>query len=190
MNNYADFMRGRFSGVSLTRDGKIVLAPRLDPVFSSDEPSIWAVAEGQDGSLLVGTGHRGRLYRVERSGASSLLWTAPEPEIFTIIAAPDGSIYAGTSPNGKVYRIRGGNAEEYFTPEAKYIWSLAIAQDGSLYVGGGDNGRVYRVTSKGIGEVWFETGQSHVTALTIDKEWQSSGRDGTKRTDLQAVGQR
>lgn len=170
MNTYADFMRGRFSGVSLTRDGKIVLAPRLDPVFSSDEPSIWTVAQGENGSLLVGTGHRGRLYRVERSGASSLLWTAPEPEIFTIAVAPDGSIYAGTSPNGKVYRIRNGSAEEYFAPEAKYIWSLTVARDGSLYVGVGDNGRVYRVTSKGMGDVWFETGQSHVTALTIDKE--------------------
>ena len=46
-------------------------------------------------------------------------------------------MYAGTSPNGKVYRIRNGAAEEYFTPDAKYIWSLAIAQDGSLYVGAG-----------------------------------------------------
>jgi hypothetical protein len=170
MSTYSDFMRGRFSGVSLTRDGKIVLAPRLEPIFSSDEPSIWAVAEGPNGSLFVGTGHRGRLYRVERNGGSSLLWTAPEPEIFAVAATADGSVYAGTSPNGKVYRIRNGTAEEYFSPDSKYIWSLAIAQDGSLYVGVGDNGRVYRVTSKGAGEVWFETGQSHVTALTIDKE--------------------
>ena len=73
-------------------------------------------------------------------------------------------------PTGRSIRIRNGSAEEYFAPEAKYIWSLAVAQDGSLYVGVGDNGRVYRVTSKGMGEVWFETGQSHVTALTIDKE--------------------
>jgi WD40 repeat protein len=170
MSTYADFMRGRFAGVSLTRDGKIVLAPRLEPVFTSDEPSIWTVAEGTGGSLYVGTGHRGRLYRVERNGTSSLVWNAPEPEIFAITAAADGSIYAGTSPNGKVYRIRQGAAEEYFAPDAKYIWSLAIAQDGSLFVGAGDKGRVYRVTSKGVGEVWFETGQTHVTALAVDKE--------------------
>ena len=69
-----------------------------------------------------------------------------------------------------MYRIRQGAAEEYFAPNAKYIWSLAIARDGSLFVGAGDNGRVYRVTSKGVGEVWFETGQTHVTALAVDKE--------------------
>ena len=66
MNTYADFMKGRFSGVSLTRDGRIVLAPRLQPVFSSDEPTIWSVSQAPDGSIYVGTGHRGRLYRVEQ----------------------------------------------------------------------------------------------------------------------------
>jgi hypothetical protein len=171
MNTYTDFMRGRFSGVSLTRDGRMVLAPRLQPIFSSDEPAIWAVAEGPKGVLYVGTGHRGRLYRVEPNGTSSLLWTAPEPEIFAITIAPDGTPFVGTSPSGKVYRIAAnGTAEEYFAPGAHYIWSLVVARDGALYVGAGDDGRIFRVRAKGQGEVWFETGQSHVTALTLDRE--------------------
>src|SRR3954449_3884159 len=170
MNTYGDFMKGRFSGVSLTRDGRIVLAPRLVPVFSSDEPSIWAVAQGTDEAFYVGTGHRGRLYRVDRNGSSKLLWTAAEPEIFAIAAASDGAGFVGTSPGGKVYRVQNGTAEEYFAPQSKYIWSLAIGRDGSLYVGVGDNGRIYKVPRKGAGEVWFETGQSHVTSMAIDKE--------------------
>src|SRR5215203_7443359 len=113
MNTYADFMKGRFSGVSLTRDGRMVLAPRLQPIFSSDEPSIWSVTEGPDKSLYVGTGHRGRLYRVDAKGSSTLLWTAPEPEIFAVANGPDGSVFVGTSPGGKVYRIVNGIAEEY-----------------------------------------------------------------------------
>lgn len=171
MNTYADFMRGRFSGVSLMRDGRIVLAPRLQPVFSSDEPAIWSVAQAPDGSIYVGTGHRGRLYRVDSSGASTLVWTAPETEIFAVTVAPDGSVFAGTSPGGKVYRIRNGTAEPYYSPpEARYIWALAPGADGALYVGAGDNGRIFRVSAKDTGEVWFETGQSHVTALAFDKE--------------------
>lgn len=172
MNTYADFMKGRFSGVSLTRDGHIVLAPRLSPIFSSDEPSIWAVAEGPEKSLYVGTGHRGRLYRIDRNGASTLVWTAPEPEIFAVAVGPDGSIFAGTSPNGKVYRIRNSSAEEYFSPNEKYIWSLVVGRDGALYVGSGDSGKIFRVGAKGSGEVWFETGQSHVTALAFNRDGQ------------------
>jgi hypothetical protein len=171
MNTYADFMRGHFSGVSLTRDGRMVLAPRLQPIFSSDEPAIWALAEGPKGVLYVGTGHRGRLYRVEPNGSSSLLWTAPEPEIFAITIAPDGTVFVGTSPGGKVYRIAAnGVAEEYFAPGANYIWSLIVGRDGALYVGAGDDGRIFRVRAKGQGEVWFATGQSHVTALTLDRD--------------------
>jgi outer membrane protein assembly factor BamB len=182
MNTYADFMKGRFSGVSLTRDGRIVLAPRLQPVFSSDEPTIWSVSQAPDGSVYVGTGHRGRLYRVDKSGASTLVWTAPEPEIFAVASAADGTIFVGTSPGGKVYKIRNGSAEPYYAPDSKYIWSLATTRDGVLYVGAGDNGRIYRVTAKDTGEVWFDTGQSHVTALTLDKEGRLLG--GTEPNGL------
>src|SRR5512132_3205625 len=78
MNSYQDFIKGTFQGVSLSRDGRVTLAPRLDTLFSSGQPAIWAVAAGPDGSLYVGTGHRGRLYRVKRDGTNEVIWTAAE----------------------------------------------------------------------------------------------------------------
>src|SRR6266849_1339132 len=63
MNTYQDFIHGRFQGVSLNRDGTLMLAPKMQSIFSSDQPVVWALAEAPDGSLYVGTGHRGRLYR-------------------------------------------------------------------------------------------------------------------------------
>src|SRR5439155_24019917 len=42
------------------------------------------------------------------------------------------------------------------------------ATDGARYVGTGDQGKVFRVTGPGTGEVWYETGQSHVTGLAVD----------------------
>ena len=59
LNGYQDFLRGRLSGLSLTRDGRLVPGPSLVPVYSTDQPGIWAVATGPDGSLYLGTGHRG-----------------------------------------------------------------------------------------------------------------------------------
>jgi hypothetical protein len=170
MNSYQDFVRGTFSGVSLSRDGRMSLAPRMDTWFSSDQPAIWAVAAAPDGSLYLGSGHHGRLFRVDKTGKSSVVWSAREPEIFGVAVAPDGSVFAGTSPDGKIYRIRGGKAEEYFAPGAKYIWSLAVGRDGALFVGTGDGGRIFRVTGPGKGEVWYETGQTHITSLAIDAE--------------------
>lgn len=170
MNSYGDFVRGRFTGISLSREGRLSLAPKLDTVFTSDQAVIWSVAQGPDGALYAATGHRGRVYRIDGTGKSSLLWAAEQPEIFAIAVDRSGAVYAGTSPDGKVYRLENGKATEYFAPKARYIWSLAVASDGALYVGTGDQGKIFRVTGPGTGEVWYETGQSHVTGLAVDSE--------------------
>jgi hypothetical protein len=172
MNSWADFIRGKFEGISLSRDGRITLGPKMDAVFTSDQPVVWAAAEGTDGAIYAATGNRGRVYKIDRAGNSSLYWTAPEPEVFAITAGGDGAVYAGTSPDGKVYRIEKGVATEYFAPHARYIWALAIAPGprGALYVGTGDQGKVFRVESAGKGETYYETGQSHITGLAIDSQ--------------------
>ena len=128
------------------------------------------MAQAPDGAIYAATGHRGRLYKVEGAAKSTLLWTAPEPEIFAIAVDRSGAVYAGTSPDGKVYRIENGKAAEYFAPKARYIWSLVVGPDGALYVGTGEQGKVFRVDSAGRGEVWYETGQSHITGLAVDSQ--------------------
>ena len=170
MNSYSDFVRGHFEGVSLSREGRLSLAPKVDTVFTSDQPVIWSVAQGPDGSLYAGTGHRGRVYKIDSAGKSSLLWTAEQPEIFAVAVDANGAVYAATSPEGKVYRIVNGKAEEYFAPKARYIWSLAVAPDGALYVGTGDQGKIYRVEGPGKGDVYYDTGQSHITGMAVDAQ--------------------
>ncbi len=170
MNGYQDFLRGRLNGLSLTRDGRLILGPKIETVFSSDQPEIWSVAQASDGSLYVGTGHRGRLYKVDPAGNGTLLWTADQPEIFAVAIDAKGVVYAGTSPDGKVYRIENGKAAEYFAPAARYIWALQVAPDGSLFMATGDQGKIFRVTSAGHGDVYYETGQAHVTCLAFDRE--------------------
>jgi hypothetical protein len=170
MTSYQDFIRGQFQGVSLSRDGRLTLAPKVDTLFSSGQSVVWSVAEGANGVIYVATGHRGRIYQVEPSGASSLLWTADQPEVFAIATDRNGVLFAGTSPDGKVYRIEKGKASEYFAPKTRYIWSLAAGPDGALYVGTGDQGKIYRVTSAEHGELYYDTGQSHVTGLAVDAQ--------------------
>jgi len=169
MNTYDDFLAGKFEGVSLTREGRLQLAPKLETVFSADQQAIWSVARAADGTLYLGTGHRGRVYRVDPSGKSGVLWTATEPEVFALALSREGQLYAATSPNGKVYRIdEDGGATEYFAPGTTYIWSLAFDSDGVLFVGAGDEGKIFRVAKPGEGELYYETGQAHVTALAFD----------------------
>jgi WD40 repeat protein len=175
MSGYQDFLRGRMSGLSLTRDGKLVIGPKMETLFTSDQPEIWTVAKApagspNAGSLYLGTGNGGRLYRVDGAGKASLVWTADQPEIFAVTVDSKGVVYAGTSPDGKVYRIENGKAAEYFDPHARYIWALQFSSDGALFVATGDQGKIFRVTGAGRGDVYYETGQSHVTCLAIDAQ--------------------
>jgi hypothetical protein len=170
LNNYQDFLRGRLSGLTLTRDGRLKLGPKLDEVFASDQAEIWSLARASDGTLYAGTGNRGRLYKIDASGNATLLWTADQPIIFALTVDPKGVIYAATSPDGKIYRIENGRASEYFAPKERYIWALALSPSGDLFAATGDQGKIYRITAAGRGSVYYETGQSNVTSLAFDAQ--------------------
>lgn len=172
MNSYNDFIRGKLIGLSLNRDGKLALGPKLETVFSPSQPQIWSLARSGDGSLYIATGHRGHVYRVDPKGAASLLWTADQPEVFALAVDAKGVVYAGTSPDGKIFRIEAnGKATEYFAPGVKYIWALRFGQDGALYAGTGDQGKIFKITAADKGEVYYESGQANITCLAFDNEW-------------------
>jgi hypothetical protein len=170
LTGYQDFLRGRMQGLSLTRDGRLTLGPKLDSIYTSDQAEIWSIARGPDGSVYLGTGNRGRLYKLDPAGKATLLWTADQPEIFAVAVDSKGVVYAGTSPDGKIFRIENGQASEYFAPGVRYIWALAVAPDGALFAATGDQGKIFRITGPGQGSVYYDTGQSNVTALAFDHE--------------------
>ena len=180
ISDYDSFLPGSLESVALSREGQLRLAPRISDLHESDDAITWTAATAADGTIYLGTGHTGRLYRAAPDGVTELLWTAPEIEIFALAVAPNGDVYAGTSPSGKVYRVLpDGSASEFFNPGQEYIWQLqfgAVTEGGgfggpdALYVGTGPSGEVYRVEADGRGEVWFDTQQRHITALSLDPE--------------------
>src|SRR4051812_4174092 len=74
INGYQDFLRGRMNGLSITRDGRLVVGPKLESILSSDQAQIWSIASAPDGSLYLGTGNRGRLLRIDPAGKSTVVW--------------------------------------------------------------------------------------------------------------------
>ena len=164
---YNDFLKGSLRGLELTADGIVRPGPAVKGTSVVDQPALWAAVLAPDGSVYLGTGHRGKVYRVASGGAVTLVWTAPQPEVFALCIGKDGALYAGTSPSGSIYRIENGKATELFHPPAKYIWALAAAPQGGLYAATGDQGRIYYISASGKGDVYYETGQQHVTSLAV-----------------------
>ncbi len=171
MDTFTDFARGSFTGISLSRDGKLLLAPRMEEVFTTGQALVWSMAEDSSGNVYLGTGHSGKVFRLDGKdpkGKGREFFDAPEPDVFALAVDKKNNVYAGTSPDGKVYRVSAeGHAEEFFDPKAKYIWSLALDAQGNVYVGTGDRGRIYRVAPDGKGALFFDTQQSHVMTLAV-----------------------
>ncbi|HTG86987.1 MAG TPA: hypothetical protein VL907_08135 [Pyrinomonadaceae bacterium] len=169
-----ELLKGDARGVSISDTGVLMLAPKLNEVFNTQQTYIWSSAVDNQGNVFLGTGHDGKTFRITAAGVGSLLYDAAELDVTALAVGRDGVVFAGTSPDGKVYRITAdGKADVYFDPGDKYIWSLAVMNDGSLAVGTGDNGKLYRVRSAGASpesSLLVSTNQTHVISLAVTSQ--------------------
>lgn len=174
VNTRAEVLQGDARGVSVTDNGTIVLAPRLQEVFNTQQSFVWSSAADAAGNVYLGTGNDGRIFRVTANGQGSLFFDSNELDVTAIAVGRDNQIFAATSPDGKVYRIdQSGKAETFFDPADKYIWSLAMMLDGSLAVGSGENGKIYRVRSQNAApetSLLFDSSETHIICLAVDRQ--------------------
>jgi sugar lactone lactonase YvrE len=166
----ADFLKGDVENLSIDAQGRLVLGPATELVYETSAPFLWTVAPGPDGSLFLGTGNEGKVFRVDRQGKGSVFFDAPELEVHAIAPGPDGGLYVATSPDGRIYKLdREGRDTVFFDPDDKYIWSLAVDSKGNLFAGTGEKGVIYRITPDGKGARFYETKATHATSLIFDR---------------------
>jgi hypothetical protein len=171
MGTFEEFLKGTLHNVSLSNEGALTLAPEAQAVFNPEETVALSLTADRNHNLYVGTGHQGKVFRVDSNLKSSLVFTAQEPDIFALTTAPDGTLYVGSSPEGKIYRVTpDGRASVFQDPRAKYIWALALDAKGNLYAGTGDQGKILKIDPSGKGEVFFDSKQTHIMCLAFDRE--------------------
>jgi len=189
----ADFLRADLSNLSIDNRGQLLLGPATELVYETAAPFLWAMLPAPDGSLFVGTGNEGRVFKIDPQGKGAAFFDASELEAHALASARDGGLYVGTSPNGKIYKISSaGAASVFFEPGEKYIWALASDRQGRLYAATGEKGVVYRIDPDGKGARFYQAKAMHVTAMAIDSAGQlligteSPGR--VLRVDVQGRG--
>src|SRR5512136_2763832 len=133
-----DLLKGTLTRVSLGPEGQLFLAPAYDVFFDTSQPYIFSMVRDKAGNLYLGTGHEGKVYKVDPQGKGSVYFQSKELDIFALALDSNDVLYAGTSPDGKVYKITSASqATEFCDPDDKYIWSLLFDDAGNLYVGTG-----------------------------------------------------
>ncbi|HLW54752.1 MAG TPA: hypothetical protein VKW06_18090 [Candidatus Angelobacter sp.] len=81
-----------------------VIAPDGSPrkLWSSREDVVYALAFDSGGRLIAGTGNKGRIYAVEKSGDYTDLLKASATEVMAFAKAP-GGLYCSSSNLGKIF---------------------------------------------------------------------------------------
>lgn len=166
----ADFLKGELDGLAIDSRGQLTIGAASELVYETAAPFLWSMVPGADGSLYVGTGNDGKVFRVDGDGKGSVFYDAPELEAHALAPAPDGGLYVGTSPDGKIYKVdRRGTGTAFFEPGEKYIWALASDARGQVFAATGTKGLVYKVGPDGKGAVFFTAQATNVTALALDR---------------------
>ena len=168
----ADFEKGTLTGLSLSSEGRLSLAPAVREVFDGSVAFMWSLARDSKGNVYIGggglAGTKAKLF-VDSQGKVRTLVALDGIAIQALAVDSADRVYAGTSPDGKVYRVdAAGKAEVFYDPKAKYIWALAFDKSGNLYVATGDQGEIHRVTPAGAGTVFFRTEETHARSMVMD----------------------
>ncbi len=169
-SGYQEFLRGESKGIAVSSDGRLMLGPGRTIVLETDEPFIYSTVATPQGTIYIGTGNDGKVFRISDTGKKELA-KLDEPGVYALALDSANRLYAGTAPEGKVYRIsEDGKAEVFFDPEEKFIWDLVFDKNDNLYVATGTRGIVYKVDPAGKKTEFFDSDETHVVTLELDLE--------------------
>jgi sugar lactone lactonase YvrE len=91
---------------------------RIDPdgnpekVWSNAQDIVYAIAFDPQGHVLLGSGNKGYIYRIDSDVLYTTLVDAPATQITAFQSGADGSLYAATANVGKIYELGPGLARE------------------------------------------------------------------------------
>src|ERR1039457_3338210 len=140
------------TAVAVAPDGLVVCASypngkiyRVDPkatdpakagavLAEPKEAAIWALAFARDGTLYVGTGNKGRVYRKTPLGVLELFHEIEDVHVRTLAVGPDGTVYAGTSDRGLVVALPvQGSPRTLYDFSRPEVSGLAVDARGVVY---------------------------------------------------------
>ena len=95
-----ELVRGEVENLSIDSTGRLTLGPSTDLTSETTAPYLWSLLAAADGSLYVGSGNEGKVFRVDAAGRLSVFFDAAELEVHAVALAPDGGPLRGHRPGG------------------------------------------------------------------------------------------
>ena len=129
----------------------------------------YALALDSQGRLLVGTGNKGHIYRIESETLSSVVATASSTQVTSLLAGRNGRIYAATGNIGQLYRL-GPELVKEGSLESEVLDAGLFSHWGRLIFRGTPNGGQLRFETRSGNLSRPREGWSQWSALAEDAE--------------------
>jgi hypothetical protein len=161
----ADYAEAELENIALAADGSLSLSLARADLAEIPAHVVWCLAP-REGTVYLGTGSEGKIFRVEADGEVAEFFDAGEMNVHALAIGPAGEVYAGTSPGGKVFRISPeGEGELLFDSDGTYVWSLVVAPDASVLAGTGSPAKIFEVGADGAAATLAELPATNVLSL-------------------------
>jgi len=170
LDDAAALAAGELERTAVHSDGRVTLGPAIERVALPDDvPVIYSAVRAADGTIYLGTGNNGRIYRV-RGTTVTLHAETGQLLVASLALGEGGLLYAGTLPEGRIFRVAAdGQATEWVRPDGvEHIWDLAYdTRRRVLYAATGPEGRVYAIDRNGRPTIRWDASASHVMSLAL-----------------------
>jgi hypothetical protein len=164
---------GELFGAAVHSDGRVTPSAEVEGIDLPPEIAVvYSLARAGDGTLYLGTGNDGRVYRVQR-GQVELLGETGQALVTSLAIGPDGAVFAGTLPEGRIFRVDPSGVSELARPDdVEGVWDLLWdPRRRRLFAATGPEGHVVSIApSNGRVELWWDSAAAHVMSLALDGE--------------------
>ncbi|HEV8323507.1 MAG TPA: hypothetical protein VG389_17960 [Myxococcota bacterium] len=166
----ADFNEGELDHVVVTEPGRVAAGLDSDvvrPGKGDDVSLFWSAAAGAGGTVWLGSGNKGELWKLEGGKLTRAAETGAM--ILTDLVVDGGDVYASSIPDGKIFKYSGGKLTTFCDLEEAHVWSLVRDAKGKRFFAGvGPGAKVYEIDAAGKAKLYYDAEDQHVTALALD----------------------
>jgi hypothetical protein len=163
VDGFKSWSKGKAEGVEVDSTGEV------RPVWSTESEAIkadgaWSLAPGPAGSVYIGTGNSGKLFRYEGGSVKEVAAT-DKVAITRVRTDKLGRVWFAAIPGGTIYRLmKNGEVDKFAETGEEYVWDFII-DAGELIAATGPRGRVIKYSLEGSELKKIETGEKHVLTL-------------------------
>ncbi|MBI3462358.1 MAG: hypothetical protein HY000_04765, partial [Planctomycetes bacterium] len=148
--------------VEIESDGKV------RSLWKDDQVQALSLVALADGSLLVGTGPEGAIYKLTPDGQRSEFFNTQALYVWDLVLDSAGNLFAATGPKGQVFKIdSSGEGKVFYETKQQHVLALALDQDGNLICGTDGAGLVLSVDTDGKGRVRYDAAEGEVRSLCV-----------------------